>query len=560
VFALALAAAPAAATDDPWTTAETDTGEDLGGVTGSAHGLYAVGTGGVVLERGDAGWTTVLQGGPAGDGNDLLAVDATGDGEHVWYAGSSGALGVHDPSTGEFFDRSGPDDTGDNFQAVAAAGSAGDANVYAATGSGHVFYSLDDGAEGSWEYASPTSGTAIVALDMHGETAGHLVDADGSVYQTTDGQSWSRIGIADADVDLRGLDSDGLDDVWVVGNAGTVYHYDGTEWTTATAGTPDLVDVEVASTGEAMAAAADGSVYHRADGSWHADSTETERALHGVALGSPNAAVGAGGTALELVHDTGGSTSDGTDDSTGDSTSDGNTTDDGSTSEGTDGGSGDGTSTGDAGPSVTIATPGGGATVARGHEVPLAGSARAGDATLASLTVRVDGDAQAVHGIEDWTATWTPEATGTVTVEATVTDQEGREATDRVTLDVEAVEPPELQVDVREEVEVGETLDVEGEATPGDAALEAVEVTVAGQTLDAQAPSSWQATWTPEEDDVGERTVEVTVTDANGVQATETRTVTVASAEAAPTPSTTVAAVVGALAVVALAVLAWRTR
>lgn len=286
-----------------WTTADTDTTETLHDVARTASTPFAVGTGGRVLERGsDGGWSTVVEDGPDGDGRDLFAADATGDGAQLWFAGASGALGAYDVETGEVTphdpadieDYSAPTDRTGNFDGLAVTGDAGDAHVYVTDQSGHIFTSHDGGE--TWSDTTPGSGATIPAIEFRSERAGHLCDTDGTVFATTDGETYEQIGIEDADVSYYGLASDGSDDVIVVGGGGTVRTYNGTAWEEASVGDPRLNDVTTASGRVAVGA---GGAIFEADGEWSEATTPTDENLHAVVGGDRAIAVGASGTVVE---------------------------------------------------------------------------------------------------------------------------------------------------------------------------------------------------------------------------------------------------------------------
>jgi photosystem II stability/assembly factor-like uncharacterized protein len=284
-----------------WTTADTDTTETLHDVTAAATTAYAVGTNGRVLERGDDGaWTTVLEDGPGVDGNDLLAVDATDDGQAIWFAGASGALGAYDTEAGELTfesgaasDHSAPGDRTGNFDGLAVTGDGDDATVYVTDQSGHVYASTDGGE--TWSDATPGSGSRIPAIDFRSERAGHLVDTNGSVFATTDGETWEEIGVEDADETYYGVQSDGAEDVTVVGDDGTVRAYDGAAWGESNAGDARLNGVDT--DGTAVAVGAGGAVFEGSE--WREADTPTDENLHAVARGTRAYAVGASGTVIE---------------------------------------------------------------------------------------------------------------------------------------------------------------------------------------------------------------------------------------------------------------------
>jgi len=327
--AAAFTGAATAATDAPeeWTVVETPTGKTLYDVEDTAAGAYAVGGGGVVLERAADGWRKLLDGGPTGNGNNLYGADTTDDGERLWFVGSSGAIGEYDVTGGGLNDYSAPNDVTNNFNDVAVTGEAGAANVFVAGDSGKVYYSFDDGE--TWSAATPGSGSAINAVDFHGPVSGHVVDGNKTVFATTDGTTWEQVGIPDAGQNFYGVDGDAGDDVAVAGGGGTVYDYDGVEWEPQPAAGTGLRDVE-AEDAAALAVGGSGGVFRRDADGWTAESTPTGENLKAVLFGGLEAAVGAGGTVIERAGDG----SDGGDDGSGGGNGDGGDGGDGGTTGG----------------------------------------------------------------------------------------------------------------------------------------------------------------------------------------------------------------------------------
>jgi hypothetical protein len=121
------------------------------------------------------------------------------------------------------------------------------------------------------------------------------------VFPTSDGETWGdATGIEDADVGLSGLDSDASDDVWVVGGNGTVYQWDGAEWTPTDVGDTDLTDVEVADDDQSGYVVGKSGAVSAFDGNgWIRQKTPTEQNLEAIVQGNPDIAVGASGTILE---------------------------------------------------------------------------------------------------------------------------------------------------------------------------------------------------------------------------------------------------------------------
>lgn len=291
--------------DDSWTRVKTGTDEDINDVALTSEGAYAVADGGILLKRTSDSWTKVLQGGVSSNGNNLLGLGVTEDGDRLWMVGASGRIGEYDVTTGSLQeDHSAPNDVTNNFQDVAVMGDAGAAFVYVAGGSGKVYYSLENGA--TWNEATPGNGSALRAIDMYATDSGHLIDDNQSVFETTDaGSSWEPIGIADADVSFYGVDSDATDDVWVAAGNGTVYQWNGSDWTSLMIGEATLRDVEVGGddqTGYTVGGSGTVFTYDGSAGEWSSEKTPTSNNLNAVVLplNSPAPiAVGDGGTVIE---------------------------------------------------------------------------------------------------------------------------------------------------------------------------------------------------------------------------------------------------------------------
>jgi hypothetical protein len=289
--------------ESEWTVAETETDSSLHDVRGTATVPHAVGDGGVLIRRSPDRWEVVFDGGPSGNGNDLYGVDVTDDGERLWVVGASGAIGEYDVTTGNLVDRSTPMDSTNNYNDVAVTGLAGDADVYVAGDSGKIYYSFENGKEGTWNDVTPGSGTGLPAIDFHRTRSGHAIDTNGRVFETDDGETWEPIGIEDADVTFYGLDSDGPADVTVVGGNGTVFRYDGAEWRTESVGDTDLMDVTYES-GEGITVGSGGDLYEASADTWMKRDTPTGENLLGTvasfdAFVVRDYAVGAGGIVLE---------------------------------------------------------------------------------------------------------------------------------------------------------------------------------------------------------------------------------------------------------------------
>lgn len=288
------------AAESHWATVESPTENTLHDVEYTNAGAYAVAGGGIVIERTCDGWRKRIDGGPTGNGNSLYGADVTDDGKRLWFVGASGAIGEYDVESGVLDDHSAPMDVTNNFNDVSVTGQAGEANVYVAGDSGKMYYSFENGETGSWDDVTPGSGSNINAVDFFDDRKGHIVDGNKTVFYTEDGASWNELGIADANVNFYGVDSDGFDDVWVSGGGGMIYRWDGGEWTPTDTGDASLRDVEVTDDDSAgYTVGGGGAVYELADAEWTRNETPSGANLQAVVRGDPDIAVGASGTILE---------------------------------------------------------------------------------------------------------------------------------------------------------------------------------------------------------------------------------------------------------------------
>jgi hypothetical protein len=299
--AIAAVATPMAvsAEERDWAVAKTPADVTLHGVADTASGPHAVGGGGVVLARGAEGWTKVLDGGPTGNGNNLYGADVTDDGDRLWFVGASGAIGEYDVETGQVIDRSAPNDVTNNFNDVAVTGAAGEAEVYVAGDSGAIYYSFENGETGTWGNVTPGSGSNINAVDFHGTRAGHAIDGNQTVFVTDDGVTWDKVGLENADYNFYGLESNAPDDIWVSGGGGSVYHWNGSEWTREDTGDASLRDITVSADSSGLTVGDGGVAFERRSGRWAATETPVGQNLTSLARGALDVAVGSGGTVLE---------------------------------------------------------------------------------------------------------------------------------------------------------------------------------------------------------------------------------------------------------------------
>lgn len=303
-----------------WIVADAPTTATLTDAVVVGSRAYAVGSGGTVLETQGSGWSSILEAGPAGDGEDIVAADATDDGGAVWFAGDGGALGRFDTDAGRHTDHSAPNDNTTSWTDVAVAGDAGEEVVYLANSSGAILrgeYDGDGDGGVSWGTTTkPGSGSSlsgVVAFDAHRALC---CDTNATVFETEDGAtSFEAIGIDRADGALLDLAAATPDDADVVADDGTVYGYDGATWTVGridySGRTEGNAPIAVARAdddgllggedGLVCERRADGDTNDRRAADWDAVETPTNVTLRGVGL-DEGVAVAVGDDGLILEH------------------------------------------------------------------------------------------------------------------------------------------------------------------------------------------------------------------------------------------------------------------
>jgi len=291
-----------------WQAIDSPTGKTLLGVVETVRGPYVVGEDGVVLTRDEAGWTTVIEAGPAIKRNRLTCVAVTPDRERCWFAGDSGALGMYDTISGRKYDYTAPMEKTSTWEAIAVAGTPDDERLCVANGSGEVLpIGFDD--RGCPQYGAvtkPGGGSTIAALAADA-TACYAADTSGGVFATTD-EEWTQIGIDCAQVNFLALCA--RDESLLVGGGdGTLYRYDPAcgNWTPLSVGETAVhavaSDEHAASHDSRTRAIAVGEnvmiVERTPDRGWHGIDSPAESDLWGVVLGTTDIAVGEDGTLIE---------------------------------------------------------------------------------------------------------------------------------------------------------------------------------------------------------------------------------------------------------------------
>lgn len=82
--------------DQAWHATQTQFTADLHAAAQTAESAYAVGASGTNATSTEHGWVPVVEAGPDSKNSTLRTVDATSDGNRLWFAGADGALGMYD--------------------------------------------------------------------------------------------------------------------------------------------------------------------------------------------------------------------------------------------------------------------------------------------------------------------------------------------------------------------------------------------------------------------------------------------------------------------------------
>ncbi|GAB7095879.1 hypothetical protein JCM30237_30330 [Halolamina litorea] len=273
-----------------WVAVESPTNVTLRDVTSTVNGPVAVGDTGVAVGRGRERWGVILENGPGARSQTLHAVDASDDGERLWFAGAGGAFGYYDLRTEERRDHSVPRGNANVFYSLTVFGDRGEEKFLVGDGSGNVLPGRvrEDTGEVDWDWStSPNKGNAVEALTHDEEGYGYAVDVSSNVHTTTANEGWDRTGVDDAQGSFYDC-AFGGGRLLVGGGNGRVFEGTGVTdrdgeavWTPSELGGFAVYGIDAGNGGQ-LACGEGGHVYLRtADGEWeagHYDGTETFRA------------------------------------------------------------------------------------------------------------------------------------------------------------------------------------------------------------------------------------------------------------------------------------------
>lgn len=293
--------------DDPeWQEIESPFKKTIYEVVSTSAGPYAIGDGGTLLANRDGDWEVILNDGPRTRDNQLRGLDVTDDGERVWFAGSSGALGCYDVQSRKKFDYSNPKEMTSTWEGLAVAGQRGSEKVLVANGSGEIMPFTVDGFDENWGVVSKPAkkGSKVAALAASPDGFGYAIDTSGNAFKTTKEDGWKDIGIVNAQVKFYDIYAGKNKRVYVAAGDGRIYRYDDSyhDWTPI--GVTDKNSLRAFDVhGDQMVAMGNGGrIFQRTDDQrWEEVHAPTGNTLNDLALGDPDVAVGASGTILQRL-------------------------------------------------------------------------------------------------------------------------------------------------------------------------------------------------------------------------------------------------------------------
>ncbi|WP_254525248.1 sialidase family protein [Natrinema caseinilyticum] len=294
-----------------WTVVDVPTETTLNDVCVTETGaVYAVGDDGLVLaasaadDDAESEWSIALADGPAAAGEDLSGVDATSDGEAVWIAGDSGAVGRLEADTDRHEDYTAPAGITDNWPGVAVGGVGGDETILLINGSGAVCRGRYRDGDVSWDDpVTPGDGSSLSGIALADASVGYCCDTNDGVFETTDGgKSFDGVGPVGAGGTLETLATLGRGDCLVSADDGVVHRRGTSTWTPERVGEEAVCGI-ARREGETIACDADGAIYERdSTAQWERVETRSPESLLSVSTDSAGkraVAVGENGSAVE---------------------------------------------------------------------------------------------------------------------------------------------------------------------------------------------------------------------------------------------------------------------
>ncbi|MBM4367967.1 MAG: hypothetical protein FJ102_17270 [Deltaproteobacteria bacterium] len=272
-----------------WEQHRIETSSTLYGVYASGAGVYVVGDGGYAWSGGaDDDWAymsidvddanlTDLWG--QGQNDDTILAASTNDGKVAQYAGGTWTTGSLDDTS-----------------ALEAVGGSSSSALYA-VGFGRAWYY--DGA--TWTYEALPGNERLNDVYAEGSSAIAVGDA-GDCALRRDG-AWSACDTG-TELDLNGVAGTSADDVYAVGAAGLVLHWDGSSWRDLEAPTSDtdtLWAVFVPEEGVAVVVGSNGLALKYANGDWESLPTGVDNALYSI-HGVSSSNFWAGGNRGMMLH------------------------------------------------------------------------------------------------------------------------------------------------------------------------------------------------------------------------------------------------------------------